>query len=78
MAGLFIPSHRLAEFFGLWTFAIRLASIVGPLGYGLITWITAGNQRLAIGATAVLFLIGLALLLPINVQRGQIKAQTQT
>jgi len=78
MAGLFIPSHRLAEFFGLWTFAIRLASIVGPLGYGLITWITAGNQRLAIGATAVLFLIGLALLWPINVQRGQIKAQTQT
>jgi UMF1 family MFS transporter len=78
MAGLFIPGHRLAEFFGLWTFAIRLASIVGPLGYGLITWITAGNQRLAIGATAVLFLGGLALLLPINVQRGQIKAQTQT
>jgi UMF1 family MFS transporter len=77
MAGLFIPSHRLAEFFGLWTFAIRLASIVGPLGYGLITWITSGNQRLAIGATAVLFLIGLALLLPINVQRGQSKAQAQ-
>jgi UMF1 family MFS transporter len=67
----------LAEFFGLWTFAIRLASIVGPLGYGLITWITAGNQRLAIGATTVLFLVGLALLLPINVQRGQNKAQTQ-
>jgi UMF1 family MFS transporter len=77
MAGLFIPSHRLAEFFGLWTFAIRLASIVGPLGYGLITWFTSGNQRLAIGATAVLFLVGLALLLPINVQRGQSKAQAQ-
>ena len=76
MAGLFIPSHRLAEFFGLWTFAIRLASIVGPLGYGLITWFTSGNQRLAIGATAVLFLVGLALLLPINVKRGQSKAQT--
>jgi UMF1 family MFS transporter len=77
MAGLFIPSHRLAEFFGLWTFAIRLASIVGPLGYGLITWFTSGNQRLAIGATAVLFLVGLALLLPINVKRGQSKAQAQ-
>jgi hypothetical protein len=32
---------------------------------------------LAIGATTVLFLVGLALLLPINVQRGQNKAQTQ-
>jgi hypothetical protein len=30
---------------------------------------------LAIGATAVLFLVGLALLLPINVLRGQSKAQ---
>jgi UMF1 family MFS transporter len=78
MAGLFIPTQRLAEFFGLWTFAIRLASIVGPLGYGLITWVTAGNQRLAIGATTVMFLVGLALLLPINVQRGQHMAQKQT
>jgi len=32
---------------------------------------------LAIGATAVLFLVGLALLLPINVKRGQSKAQAQ-
>jgi UMF1 family MFS transporter len=46
------------------------------LGYGLITWFTSGNQRLAIGATAVLFLVGLALLLPINVKRGQGMAQT--
>lgn len=74
MAGLFIPSHRLAEFFGLWTFAIRLASIVGPLGYGLITWLTDGNQRWAIAATTVLFVLGWLLLLPVNVQRGQRKA----
>jgi UMF1 family MFS transporter len=74
MAGLFIPAHRLAEFFGLWTFAIRLASIVGPLGYGLITWLTDGNQRLAIASTTVLFVLGGLLLLPVNVQRGQLKA----
>lgn len=75
MAGLFIPVHRLAEFFGLWTFAIRLASIVGPLGYGLITWATDGNQRMAIAATTVLFVLGWVLLLPVNVQRGQQQAQ---
>ena len=74
MAGLFIPAHRLAEFFGLWTFAIRLASIVGPLGYGLITWLTDGNQRLAIASTTVLFVVGWLLLLPVNVQRGQSQA----
>ena len=74
MAALFIPVNRLAEFFGLWTFAIRLASIVGPLGYGLITWLTDGNQRLAIASTTVLFVVGWLLLLPVNVQRGQRQA----
>ena len=71
MAGLLIPSHRLAEFFGLWSFAIRLASILGPMGYGLITWLTDGNQRLAIAATTSLFLLGWLLLLPVKLQRGQ-------
>ena len=74
MAGMLIPTHRLAEFFGLWTFAIRLASIVGPLGYGLITWLTDGNQRLAIASTTLLFVMGWLLLLPVNVQRGQRQA----
>jgi UMF1 family MFS transporter len=55
MAGLLAPPERLGEFFGLWTFAVRLASIVGPLTYGVITWLTDGNQRLAIGSTALLF-----------------------
>ncbi len=77
MAGLLIPSHRLAEFFGLWSFAIRLASILGPMGYGLITWLTDGNQRMAISATTILFLAGWLLLLPVNLQRGQTLA-TQT
>jgi UMF1 family MFS transporter len=71
MAGLFAPPRQLAEFYGLWTFAIRLASIVGPLSYGAITWATGGNQRLAILSTAVLFIIGLALLLKVDVQRGR-------
>lgn len=78
MAGLLIPSQRLAEFFGLWTFAIRLASIVGPLGYGLITWLTDGNQRWAIASTTVLFVVGWMLLLPVDVQRGQRQAAHQT
>jgi UMF1 family MFS transporter len=74
MAALFIPSHRLAEFFGLWAFAIRLASILGPMGFGLIAWLTDGNQRLAIAATTSLFLLGWLLLMPVNVQRGQLLA----
>jgi UMF1 family MFS transporter len=59
----------------LWAFAIRLASIVGPLTYGLITWLTDGNQRTAILSTSVLFLLGLLLLIPVNMQRGRLAAQ---
>jgi len=71
MAGMFAPQRQLAEFYGLWTFAIRLASIVGPLMYGGITWATSGNQRLAIMSTTALFIGGLVFLMPVNVKRGR-------
>jgi UMF1 family MFS transporter len=71
MAGMFAPPRQLAEFYGLWTFAVRLSSIVGPLTYGAITWASGGNQRLAIMSTAAMFVIGLVLLLKVDVQRGR-------
>jgi UMF1 family MFS transporter len=71
MTGYLAPPARSAEFFGLWSFATRLASIVGPLSYGAITWATGGNQRVAILATSVFFIGGLLLLLPIRMQRGR-------
>ena len=74
MAGMFAPEKQLAEFYGLWTFATRLASIIGPLTYGAITWMTGGNQRVAILSTAVLFVFGLIALIPINVARGRAAA----
>jgi UMF1 family MFS transporter len=74
MAGVLAPAGQLAEFFGLWTFATRLASILGPVSYGLITWLTDGNQRLAIASTGLLFVLGLILLLPVDMQRGRAAA----
>jgi UMF1 family MFS transporter len=71
MAGLFAPPRQLAEFYGLWTFATRLASIIGPLTYGAITWATGGNQRMAIVSTAGLFVVGLVLLAKVDVGRGR-------
>jgi len=70
MAGAFAPEHRLAEFFGLWTFAVRLAAILGPMTYGLVTLLTAGNHRIAILSTGVFFVIGLIVLAKVNVARG--------
>lgn len=77
IAGVFAPQHRLAEFYGLWTFATRLASIIGPVTYGLVTWLTGGNHRLAILSTAVFFVAGLLLLAPIKVGRGVDAAQAR-
>ena len=70
MAGCLIPAARLAEFFGLWTFAVRLAAIIGPITYGLVTWLTDNNHRLAIGVTGSFFVIGLALLGRVDMRRG--------
>ncbi len=74
MAGMFAPKAQLAEFYGLWGFATRLASIIGPLAYGSITWVTGGNQRIAIASTTVLFVIGLIVLQKVDVKRGQAAA----
>lgn len=74
LAGLFAPAGRLAEFFGLWTFAVRLAAILGPVTYGLVNWLTAGNHRIAFLCTGGFFLIGLVLLRRIQVERGRAAA----
>jgi MFS transporter, UMF1 family len=75
IAGLFAPESQRAEFYGLWTFAVRLAAILGPVTYGLVTVATAGNHRLAILSTALFFIGGLLLLIPVNVERGAAAAR---
>jgi len=71
VVGYLAPPARLAEFFGLWGLAVKAASIFGPLTYGAVTWIFAGNHRLGIFATGIYFVIGLVLLLGIDVERGR-------
>ncbi len=71
LVGYLAPPSRRAEFFGLWGFAVKAASIAGPLTYGAVTWIFAGNHRLGILATGVYFVLGLATLLGLDVERGR-------
>ena len=70
LAGVLAPEQRRAEFYGLWMFAVRLSAILGPMTYGLVTWLTDGNHRLAIVSTGLFFVVGLILLTKVNVQRG--------
>jgi UMF1 family MFS transporter len=65
------PEGRSAEFFGLWGVAIRLAAILGPLTYGAVTWITAGNHRLAILLTGGFFVLALVVLSRVDERRGR-------
>ncbi|MEW6514743.1 MAG: MFS transporter [Pseudomonadota bacterium] len=71
LIGLLAPEDRHGEFFGLWGLAVKLSSILGPLTYGTMTWITAGDHRLAILVTGVYFVIGLAILAGVDVERGR-------
>ncbi|SES68590.1 MFS transporter, UMF1 family [Nitrosomonas marina] len=75
LVGLFSPVTRRAEFFGLWGLAVKLSSILGPLTYGWVSWISQGDHRLAMLITGSYFIIGLLILARINVVRGQLAAQ---
>ena len=74
LVGYLSPPARTAEFFGLWGLAVKLSAILGPVTYGLITWMTAGNHRFAILATGVYFVIGLCILAGLDTARGRAAA----
>ena len=70
----FSPPARAAEFFGLWALAGKLAAVVGPLSYGLVTYASRGDHRLALLVTAGFFVVGLVLLFGVNERRGRAAA----
>jgi UMF1 family MFS transporter len=71
LVGYLSPRARRAEFFGLWGLATNLSSILGPLTYGAVSWISRGNHRLAMLITGIFFVVGLLLLRGIDARRGR-------
>jgi len=71
LVGILAPPSRTAEFFGFWGLAMKLASIVGPLSYGLATWLSGGDHRSAILLIGGFFVLGLVLLPGVRVLRGR-------
>jgi UMF1 family MFS transporter len=74
IVGYLSPPERSAEFFGLWGLAVKAASIFGPITYGTVTWVFAGNHRLGILTVGAYFVIGLFLLARLDVERGRAAA----
>ena len=69
MAAL-IPEGKEAEMFGFYALCGKSSSMIGPFVFGYIAVTTGGNQRLAVAAISVLFILGLALLQRVNDPRA--------
>lgn len=74
LVGYLSPAARRAEFFGLWGVAVKLSSILGPVSYGLVSWVSGGDHRLAMLITGAFFLAGLAVLRAVDAVRGRARA----
>lgn len=55
------PPERKTEFFGFYSFFGKSSAIIGPLVFGLVSYIS-GNQRLAIISIGFFFIVGLLIL----------------
>ena len=56
-----IPDFKKTEFFGFYSLFEKTSTILGPLTFGLVSWLT-GNQRIAVLSIAVFFILGYLLL----------------
>ena len=65
MASL-IPDGRESEMFGFYALCGKSSSVIGPMIFGYIALTTGGNQRLAVMALSVLFVVGWLLLQRVN------------
>ena len=69
LVGLFSPAEKSAEFFGFWGLFWKLSTAIGPLVFGLLSSGT-GDQRIAILATGMFFVVGMIGLPFVNEKRG--------
>ncbi len=73
LQGMFTPEEKSAEFFSFFGIAGRFSSVVGPLVYGS-TYALLGI-RFAILSLALFFIVGLAILLAVDEQKGVAQAK---
>jgi UMF1 family MFS transporter len=63
--GKIIPVEKRAEFFGFNTFAGRIATLIGPLIFGIVS--SLWNMRIAVLTVIPFFIVGAILLVYLNV-----------
>ena len=53
-----IPRGREAELFGFYAFCGKSSSVLGPLVFGQVSYLSGGNQRLAVLCIGAFFVVG--------------------
>jgi len=74
--GSIIPVDASAEFYGFYSVFSKFSAIWGPFVFGVIDKI-AGSPRLAIISLILFFIVGLALLALVNVEKAKKAKQTE-
>ncbi len=57
-----IPKGHEAELFGFYALVGKTSAIFGPMIFGVASWLTGGNQRIAIVAIGLFFVAGLLII----------------
>ena len=65
----FVPEARATEFFGFFAFSGKITAFAGPLLLGAVTELM-DSQRAGVATVLIFFVVGAALLLPLNERRG--------
>lgn len=65
LMSLLTPPEKKTEFFGFYSFFGKSSAIVGPLVFGLVSYIT-NSQRFAIISVAFFFIVGIFILLKVQ------------
>lgn len=73
VVGLFTPSHKSAEFFGLWGLSYKLAAVVSLGTYGAVY--KYFGQQWSMGLVAVCFVAGLGMLAFVDMAEGRRRAE---
>ncbi len=64
-----IPEEKKTEFFGFYSLFEKTSTILGPLPFGLVSWLT-GNQRYAALSIAIFFIAGYFLFRKVEEQKN--------
>ncbi|WP_125666276.1 MFS transporter [Paenibacillus baekrokdamisoli] len=70
-----VPPSRTAEFFGFLSLSSKFSSVAGPLVFSVVGTIT-GSSRLAILSLVAFFIVGIAILAFVDLEKGRKEALT--